>query len=105
VAVHSEQQQIYEAIGKRLAEEAPEAWERIEIEYEILEIDDVCEYVIRYAPKRKSGTKQFFVDDTDFHDLFYQLARATSTVEKGLFKRCKYVLFVDGHFSCDFEYG
>jgi len=99
------QDECYEAIGKWLAKDVPEPWIRIEIEFEIIAIDNVCNDLIRYVPKNKPGiTRQFFIDDTDFSDYFFSLARLTSTAEKGFFRKCKYVIFSDGRYSCDFEY-
>ncbi|MFC0682931.1 hypothetical protein ACFFGH_34315 [Lysobacter korlensis] len=97
--------ECYEAIGAWLAEAVPEPWEQITVEFTIVEIDDVSEYCIWYRPKRwlaKEG--QFFVDHTLFDDCFFQLARLTSTPEKGLFKSCTFVLPSNGKYKADFEY-
>jgi hypothetical protein len=98
--------ECYEAIGKWLTDEAPEPWKQITIEFEIEVIDDVCEYSIYYLPKRLWRRKeaQFFIDDTNFWDCFYQLARLTSTPEKGFFKKCHFVLMQNGKYTADFEY-
>lgn len=95
----------YEAIGKWLVENAPEPWEKIVIDFQIEEIDDVCEYCIVYFPLGSSKTeKQFFLHDTNFFDCFYQLARFTSTPEKGLCRKSKFTLNKDGRYETDFEY-
>lgn len=65
--------ECYEAIGSWLANAVPEAWKQITIEFEIIVIDDVSEECIYYKPKRwwrKEG--QFFIEDTNFTDIFFQ---------------------------------
>ena len=37
------------------ADEVPEAWERITASFEIIELDDVSEEIIHYAPKKNPG--------------------------------------------------
>jgi hypothetical protein len=98
--------ECYDAIGRWLIEGAPEPWKRITIEFEIEVMDDVCEYCIFYTPKRwwRPREAQFFIDDTNFTDCFYQLARLTSTLEKGFFKRCRFSLMQNGKYTTDFEY-
>jgi hypothetical protein len=98
--------ECYEAIGRRLAEEAPEPWERIEIEFTILEIDDVSEQVIRYVPSRRMSKRyrQFFIRDPDFQECFFALARLTSTPEKHFFRKCRFVLSGSGKYKVDFDY-
>jgi hypothetical protein len=95
----------YGAIAKWLIEEAPEPWENIVVEFEIIEIDDVSNERIEYVPKKDpQSRKQFFIDDTGFAECFFQLARLTSTPEKGLFRKCKFTLLADGRYKSDFEY-
>jgi hypothetical protein len=97
--------ECYSEIGKWLSNEAPEAWEKITIDFRIIVIDDVCEYVIDYVPDNSdTEERQFFIDDTNFWDCFYQLARLTSTLEKGFFKKCIFALYKNGKYKCDFEY-
>ncbi len=98
--------ECYEAIGQRLVDAVPEPWKKITVEFEIIEIDDVCDYCIFYEPKRwwrlKEG--QSSIEDTLFIGCFYALARLTSTPEKGLFRKCEYVLSQDGTYKVNFEY-
>ena len=95
----------YEAIGQWLMKGAPEPWESITVEFEILEMNDVSEQVIYYSPqKNPRKEKQFFIEDTRFADCFYQLARLTSTPDKGLFKKCYFTLHADGRYDTRFEY-
>jgi len=97
--------ECYEEIARWLSEEVPEPWEQILIDFEIIEIDDVSEYIISYHPSIKKYTeKQFFIDDTNFHDCFFELARLTSTKERGFFKKCRFVLNKDGTYKSAFEY-
>jgi hypothetical protein len=97
--------ECYAAIGKWLDEEAPEPWERVVVEFKIIELDDVSERTITYTPLKKAGSsKQFSIYDTDFTNCFYQLARLTSTPEKGSYKKCKFTLFSGGKYKTDFEY-
>ena len=102
---HTNPIECYEDIGRWLSEAVPEPWKNITIDFEIEEIDDVCEYCIVYRPTSNERLeKQFFVDDTRFYDCFYQLARLTSTIEKGFYKKCHFVLNHDGCYEVDFEY-
>ena len=95
----------YEAIGRWLVEEAPEPWDVITVHFRIIEIDDVCEPLIVYRSTKRSGVeKQFFIGDTNFGDCFYQLAKLTSSPEKGFYKVCHFVLHKEGHYDVDFEY-
>jgi len=97
--------ECYEAIGKWLSNAVPEPWDRIEVYFEIIEMDDVWEDCIVYFPKKSPLIeKQFFIDDFDFTDCFYQLARLTSEEGKGFFKRCDFVLNNDGRYKVDFQY-
>jgi hypothetical protein len=96
-----------ETIGRFLAQGAPEPWSEIAIKFTIIAIDDVCEYVITYKPKgyKRGRPKQFFVDETDFHDCFFELAKLSSTKDRGFFETCVYTLRADGSYSTDFTYG
>jgi hypothetical protein len=96
----------YEAIGRWLTEAAPEPWEQIAVDFTILEIDDVSETVITYAPSRGlfRRLRQFFIDDTRFADCFFALARLTSAPGKGYFKTCHYVLSKNGKYKANFDY-
>jgi hypothetical protein len=98
--------ECYEEIGCRLMEAVPEPWKTITIDFEVIAIDDVCEDCIVYVPKRwwRPREAQFSIDDTNFSDCFYQLARLTSTPEKGFFKKCRFVLLQNGKYTADFEY-
>jgi hypothetical protein len=101
------QLECFEEIARRLVEAVPEPWERIEVEFgfEAHEIDDVCEYTIVYFPARKPRSeKQIFIDDTEFTDCFFQLARFTSTPEKGFYKKCLFILHKDGRYTTNFDY-
>jgi hypothetical protein len=89
-----------------LRRRCPSRGESITVSFEIIEIDDVSEEIIHYAPKKNpKKLKQFFIDDTRFADCFFALARLTSTPEKGLFKKCRFTLLADGRYHTDFEYG
>lgn len=97
--------ECYESIGKWLSDEVPERWDRIDVEFQIISVDDVWDYTITYVPHGSPAVeKQFFIDDTGFHDCFFQLARMTSKPDKGFFKRCKFSLHSDGRYKSDFEY-
>lgn len=97
--------ECYEAIGRWLTEEAPEPWVSITAHFTIVEIDDVSNEQLDYVPKKSpKKVKQFFIDDTGFAECFFQLARLTSTPEKGFFKKCKFTLDQDGQYKVDFEY-
>jgi hypothetical protein len=97
--------ECYEKIGQWLSKEAPEPWEQITIDFEIIEIDDVSEYMISYHPsQKKDSEKQFFIDDTNFDDCFFELARLTSSRERGFFRKCRFILNKDGTYKSAFEY-
>lgn len=97
--------ECYEAIGRFLTESVPEPWQSIVVDFEIIEIDDVSEDCIVYTPlKSPTVEKQFFINNTNFANCFFQLARLTSTPEKGLFRKCKYALYQGGRYKVDFEY-
>ena len=98
--------ECYDAIGQWLTDGVPEPWEEIAVEFEIIVIDDVSEDVIDYLPSEGffRKRKQFFINDTGFAECFFALAKLTSTPEKGLFKKCRYVLKKDGRYRADFEY-
>ena len=75
------------------------------LDFELLEMDDVCAYTIKYYPvNAPSVGKQIFIDETELWDTFYQPARLASTPEKGFFKKCKFTLFDNGKYISDFEY-
>jgi len=98
--------ECYEEIGKWLMEGVPAPWSHIVIEFEIIEIDDVSEYWIEYTPQRSPAKKkQFFINDTNFDDCFFQLAKLTSTAEKGFFRKCRFELDQDGSYNASFQYG
>jgi len=98
--------ECYEAIGRWLSEEAPEPWREITVEFGIIAIDDVSEYVITYRPSgwRLWKRRQFFIDNTNFDNCFFSLAKLISTADKGFFRKCKYVLKKDGSYAISFEY-
>ena len=97
--------ECYDVIGRWLVEEVPAPWESIVVNFKLIEMDDVCEYIIKYYPvNAPSVGKQFFIDESEIWDAFYQLARLTSTPEKGFFKKCRFTLFDNGKYTSDFEY-
>ena len=97
--------ECYEVIGRWLTEEAPAPWKTIVVDFKLIAIDDVSEYVIKYYPvKAPTVGKQIFIDESELWDAFYQLARLTRSPEKGLFKKCKFTLFDTGKYTSDFEY-
>jgi hypothetical protein len=94
-----------EAIARWLADEVPEPWEKITVNFEVIELDDVSEEIIHYAPKRNpEKLRQFFIDDTRFAECFFALAHLTSTPETGFFKKAKFTLYHDGRYTTDFEH-
>lgn len=97
--------ECYEAIGKWLTEEAPEPWESIIADFEIIQIDDVSREVIQYIPTKAPGKlKSFCIDDMGYADCFFQLAKLSSTPEKGLFKTCQFKLQKNGSYHVEFGY-
>jgi len=100
-----DQQECYEAIAGHLMNAVPGAWEKITIEFEIMELDHACEYAISYVPKGAfHKVREFFLDDRDFVFLFYSLARATSDEGKGFYKKCRFSVSANGRYKCDFTY-
>ena len=97
--------ECYDYIGEFLLRHAPEPAERIVLEFEIEELDSVWETCIYYNPlKSPKKERQFEISDTRLSKCFFQLARLTSTPEKGLYKKCTYTLFHDGKYTVAFEY-
>lgn len=95
-----------DAIGRWLADSAPEPWEEIAIAFTIIAIDDVSDECITYKPRghRRGQTKQFFVDDTGLAECFFALAKLTGSAENGHFKTCHYILTEDGKYRADYIY-
>ena len=96
--------ECYEAIGQYLREWAPKPWDQITVDFKIIEIDDVSERSITYIPRGSSRLGEFSIRDTNFTQCFFNLARVTSSPDKGFFRTCSFRLYSDGRYEADFGY-
>jgi hypothetical protein len=97
--------ECYDVICHWLADAVPDYWDRIRVDFEIIEMDTVSEVSMYYVSMRSTlGRKYFSIDDTRFAACFYALARSMSTPEKGLFRKCEFTLRDGGYYEADFEY-
>ncbi|MDP2571617.1 hypothetical protein Q8W40_05450 [Vibrio penaeicida] len=77
-----------------------EPWTSIEIEAVLF--DESIGLEVAYF--RPDGSEESRVRTIMLADYFYELAKVVSTEDKGLYKKCKFVLKNDGNFNVDFEY-
>jgi hypothetical protein len=92
--------EYYQAIANELVEIINEAWTLVEVEA-ILFNDSIDLEVVYFRP---DGSEESRVRTIMLADYFYELANVVSTEDKGLYKKCKFILKNDGNFDIDFEY-
>ena len=90
----------YQAIANELVDIIKEPWTSVEVE-SVLFDESVDLEVVYFRP---DGSEESRVRTVMLADYFYELARVISNEEKGLYKKCKFVLKSDGNFDVDFEY-
>ncbi|UQI40027.1 antitoxin YezG family protein [Vreelandella venusta] len=90
----------YQAIAEELNSAIKEPWEKVVVNVELF--DNSIEEEIVYT--RPDGSKESKVSTIMSGRYFYELARVVSSEEKGLYKKCRFVLNNDGSFNIDFEY-
>jgi hypothetical protein len=92
--------EYYQAIANELAEIIKDSWTSVEIEAVLF--DESIDLEVVYF--RPDGSEESRVRTVMIADYFYELAKVVSTKEKGLYKKCKFILKNDGNFNVDFEY-
>ncbi|NWO05768.1 MAG: hypothetical protein HLX50_08755 [Alteromonadaceae bacterium] len=92
--------EYYQAIANELMQIIEEPWTSVEVEAVLFE--DSIDLLVAYF--RHDGSRESNVDVVMLDEYFYELAKVVSTEEKGLYKKCNFVLKSDGKFDVDFEY-
>ena len=97
-----------ERIGLILVGNVPEEWKEIQADVE-LHPDDVVQTSHFYRPASDASKEQPLriasgYEHLEFSDCFKQLAKLTSTPEKGLFKKCKFIMQGTGKYTAEYEY-
>lgn len=92
--------EYYQAIANELVEVIKEGWTSIEVEAELF--NDSIDLEVVYF--RSDGTEESRVITVMLADYFYELARVVSNEEKGLYKKCRFILKDDGSFDVNFKY-
>jgi hypothetical protein len=92
--------ECYETIGQSLASAVRAPWELIVVDAELQNVEVTL-------------VKSYQDPDGRYHDMpfvpilgecFYTLARLVSSEQKGLYKKCHYVLEPSGKYNANFEY-
>ena len=94
--------ECYEAIASLLSKAVPEPWSDIRVKVELDE--ESVDMTSDYAPSRSPRSRREIDYVPGLGDCFYDLARLVSTPEKGLYKRCVFILSRDGKYDTQFEY-
>ena len=92
--------ECYEAIGNSLVEAVREQWKGIQVEA-LLSGSSVDLLVEFEKPNGQIGNIPYIPMLARY---FYDLGGLVSTEEKGIFRKCTFVLRPDGDFEVDFEY-
>jgi hypothetical protein len=96
-----DQLECEQAVGEALAAAVPEAWLRIDVDA-VAVAADVMDLGVEYT--RTCGEKRGLGYVPRLADYFFELRQLVSSEEKGLFKRCRFVLEPDGRFRAEFSY-
>ena len=92
--------ECYQAIGATLAKSAPKDWTSISADITLSgsRVDAVVSYT------NQQGQGGYLTGVPMLASFFHQLARLVSSEDKGLFKKCHFLLSNDGRFDANFEY-
>lgn len=94
--------ECYQAIGAALAGAARQPWDRIVVEAELDE--ESVDAVVACWRDGADKPGEYLTGVPRLASHIYDLARLTSTPEKGLFKSCTFTLAKDGTYTVDFAY-
>jgi hypothetical protein len=94
--------ECYQAIGNALANSAKESWDRIVVD---ATLDDMrVDVVVGCWRDGEDAAVEYLTGVPRLARFLYDLARLVSTEEKGLYKKCSFVLYKDGNYNVDFSY-
>jgi hypothetical protein len=98
--IFSDAIQCYQAIGASLAKAAPRGWKEIKAEVSLSgnRVDAIVSYTMQ------EGVGGHLTGVPMLANYFHQLARLVSSEDKGLFRKCHFLLRDDGKFDAQFEY-
>jgi hypothetical protein len=97
----NDQIECYEAIANDLANSVNESWSKIKVDVERFGDDSINTLVVYYLP---DGREIGSTDAQMIPFYFDALANLVSTPEKGLYKKCIFILHNDGKYDTEFEY-
>jgi hypothetical protein len=98
----SDPMECYQAIGNSLSNSAKESWDRIVLD---ATLDDTRVDVVVGCWRDGAETPvEYLTGVPRLASFIYDLARLVSTKEKGLFKKCSFILHKNGKFNVDFAY-
>lgn len=92
----------YQAIAEELVSVVFEPW--IKIKIDVIRYEDSLNFTTVLTRPNGSTESKIDTASTMIPEYFDVLAHEISSEEKGLYKRCVFVLYPDGNFNADFEY-
>ena len=92
--------EFYEAIASELFEIIDLSWDRVEVEARRFD-SSINLKVVYFLP---DGSRKSDVDEVMLPEYFYELAKVVSNTDKGLYKKCSFVLKNTGEYDVNFEY-
>lgn len=106
---YSDHIECSEAIAGYLVRNVPAKWRLIEALVKLNHEANIVVSELIYYPTSRGAKKEWFdiedgEEDAEFGDCFRQLARLVGTHERGLFKKCRFVLQPDGCYRIEYEY-